>query len=329
MSDSRDVDEPETGLGTGDVSASRPESAPWYARLKLRPRLQRARAERDGARRALEIARLQRDAARQALTEARAERDAARAELDRVRGKRYDRLQASLDAVLAESRATHSLGKTTDRRLRYLHRELITDIQALEQLLGKYSPQARLPAVAGWALSPAGLLALVDLIETRDASVIVECGSGTSSLWIAYALKHLGRGRLIALEHLPEYAEKTRALVSAHGVSDFVEVRLAPLTQVQTPKGEFSWYSFDPAELQQPIDVLLVDGPPGTTGPHARYPALPVLMEHLAPDAVIVADDVDRRDEMEIIEFWLEDEPRLRRADSPGRGIEVLEFVVG
>ncbi|MCH6231721.1 class I SAM-dependent methyltransferase [Microbacterium sp. CFH 31415] len=349
MSDAGDAEKPDTGhQPTGD-SASRHSRASWRARLPWEARLREARAERDAARRALKsarakrddashalvMARAERDAAHRALAEMRAERDVAREELrsmqadgDRAREERDMHLQASLDALIGESRAIHSLEKTMDRRLRFLHRELLTDIQALDQLLSRYSPKARLPAVAGWALSPAGLLALVDLIETSGAQTIVECGSGTSTLWIGYALKKLGRGRLIALEHLPEYAQKTRALISAHRLTDFVDVRLAPLSPLQTPRGEFSWYSFDSAELTEPIDVLLVDGPPGTTGPHARYPALPLLVDRLAPGALIVADDVDRRDESEILEYWLEEVPRLRRVESPGLGIEVLELAV-
>jgi predicted O-methyltransferase YrrM len=202
----------------------------------------------------------------------------------------------------------------------------MTDIQALQQLMSRYAPEARLPPVAGWALSPAGLLALTDIIEKRGARSVVECGSGTSTLWIAYALKRLGRGHLIALDHLSEYASKTRAVVAAHGLSDFVEVRDAPLVPRDTVRGEFSWYSFDAADLRQPVDVLLIDGPPGTTGKHARYPALSVFVDHLAPGAIIVADDVDRRDEREMLEFWLREEPRLRRQESPGAGVEVLEF---
>ena len=44
------------------------------------------------------------------------------------------------------------------------------------------------------------------------------------------------------------------------------------------------------------IDLLLVDGPPAYAVGHglARYPALPVLRDRLAPGATVVLDDVER-----------------------------------
>ncbi|MGP3535456.1 class I SAM-dependent methyltransferase [Microbacterium sp. RD1] len=309
----------DTSADSADDSESRPTT--WRSRLGWG-----ARAERDDAR-------SERDALREELARAHEERDALRDELSRERadGRRAEierdaSLLRATNAVGKEVSELHRLEKATSRQVRLLHRELMTDIQALQQLLTRYSPEARLPPVGGWALSPSGLLALVDAIETKGATMVVECGSGTSTLWIGYALKRLGRGRVVSLDHLPEYAGKTRAVVAAHGLDDFVDVRLAPLSLRQTPRGAFPWYSFDPADLSDPIDALVVDGPPQSTGHHARYPALPLLADSLAAGAIIVADDADRPDETEMLEFWLEEEPRLRRTESVGFGIEVLTF---
>jgi len=274
-----------------------------------------ARSERDAAQRALKAARAERDAAREALAAAEAEATERGAQLEML-----------VEPLLAQTGQAIRLAKDTNTRVRLLHRELLTDIQALSQLLNRYSPEARLPPIAGWALSPVGLLALTDAIEARRARTVVECGSGTSTLWIAYALKRLGQGKVIAVEHLSEYADKTRGFIEAHGLNDFVEVRQVPLVARETPRGELLWYGIDPTSLPEPIDVLLVDGPPGSTGRHARYPALSVLRDRLAPNAVIVVDDTERADEREILEQWMQDEPRLRPVESPGPGIEVLEL---
>ena len=59
------------------------------------------------------------------------------------------------------------------------------------------------------------------------------------------------------------------------------------------------------------IDMLLVDGPPGMTGPLARYPALPVFYEYLNNDAVIFLDDGVREDENKIMQRWLQEFPDL------------------
>ena len=294
-----------------------------------------ARSERDAARKALkaaraerDAARAERDAAREALAAARADaiatRELAREVMSAADAEREARLETLMKTLLDQTRRATRYAKEAEAQVRLLHRELLTDIQALDQLLNRYSPEATLPPIAGWALSPVGLLALTDVIETRKARTVLECGSGTSTLWMAYALKHIGHGQVIALEHLPEYAENTRDVIRVHSLSDFAEVRDAPLVPHETSRGQFLWYGVDASDLPGPIDVLLVDGPPGGTGRHARYPAISVLRDRLAPNAVIVADDTERDDEREILEFWEQDEPRLRRVDTPGPGITVL-----
>lgn len=235
-------------------------------------------------------------------------------------------LRAKLDQVLREMKRLDTRLRTIDRRTFHLPRSLLTDIQALQQLFDRYAPEATLPEVAGWALSPKGLLALVDLIEASDATTVVECGSGTSTLWIAYALRRRGRGKVIALDHLPEYAERTQRMIDAHGLGWFAEVRLAPLVERETPRGTFRWYDVDAVTLRTPIDVLLVDGPPQSTGPHARYPALPVLGEHLSPEAWILCDDTDRQDEKEMIDYWLDEIPELKHVSTPAPDLEVLRM---
>lgn len=315
MSDSPDLESadstPETKSRTPSDAPSDEQNRASHGGDAATDGLETLRVERDDARRQLELALAERDAAREALVTTLA----AEKSLDERLGR-----------LAREVREIHTLQTKTDLRVRFLHRELITDIQALEQLLARYTPEAPLPSVAGWALSPVGLLALVNVIESHQASTVVECGSGTSTLWIAYALKRLGRGRLIALEHLPEYAERTRSVLAEHGLTAHAEVRLAPLATRSTPRGDFPWYSFDATELTEPIDLLLVDGPPQSTGRHARYPALSVFADHLAPNALIIADDTDRPDEQDMLEYWSEDYPRLRRVESLGMGIEVLGF---
>jgi len=235
-------------------------------------------------------------------------------------------LRAQLDAITQELKQLTQRVRSVDQRTMMMPRGLLTDFQALQQLLHRYRPEATLPQVAGWALSPRGLLTLTDLIESANARTVVECGSGTSTLWIAYALRKLGRGKVIAFDHLPEYAQRTQALIDEHDLAWFAEVRLAPLAQRATPRGSFLWYDIDPATFRHPIDVLLVDGPPQSTGRHARYPALPILTPFLAPGAVVLCDDTSRRDEQEMIDFWLGEDPQLQRLPSPGQDLELLQL---
>lgn len=223
-----------------------------------------------------------------------------------------------LDARL--SRVTTSL----EWEIRRQRADLVTDFQALNQLMHNYAPEAPLPPVSGWAMSPAGLVALTREIVQRDSQLVVECGSGTSTLWMALAMRGKGSGKVVALEHLQEYADSTRAMLEAHGVSEWVDVRVSPLNPTETSRGEFQWYNTADLGLDREIDILLVDGPPTTTGKHARYPALTVFSTMLDSGALIVMDDADRADEREVKGLWMDDFSNLAYRSSPERGVEVL-----
>lgn len=226
------------------------------------------------------------------------------------------------------SESVVSLGRsvTTSQWLtRHLHADLLTDLQALHQLLDRYRPTATLPSLAGWALSPSGLLWACDFIRERRPSLVVECGSGTSSLWMALALREVGAGRLVSLEHQEEFVGRTRRLLESHQVAGWADIRHAPLVPVETSRGSTAWYDLATANLPPDrIDLLLVDGPPQSTGPLARYPAVPLLRDRLFPGATILVDDADRADDQEAISAWLEEVEGMRSEPGPGRGIAVL-----
>ena len=54
--------------------------------------------------------------------------------------------------------------------------------------------------------------------------------------------------------------------------------------------------------------MVLVDGPPNTTGKHARYAALPIVLAYFDQANIdFLVDDYRRYDEKEIIQLWLEE----------------------
>lgn len=187
-------------------------------------------------------------------------------------------------------------------------------LEALSLLRGFVRPRLPLPAYTLWAASPELLLTVVGAIVERRAQLVVELGSGASSLWIGYALEALGEGgRLLALEHDPRYAAATREEVRRHGLESVVTVVDAPLCSVTVDAERYRFY--DVAALaaigERSIDVLLIDGPPGRTQPQARYPAVPLLLGRLAPAAIVILDDALRRDERRIARRWLRQYPQL------------------
>ena len=202
------------------------------------------------------------------------------------------------------------------------------EIDALMQLQRRLNLDDPVPLVAGFALSARGILQLVDLIEERRPKLIVECGSGTSTLFAAKALQGIGveGARLVALEHLPYYAEETSRFVSDNGLDTLVEIRLADLRPLAIGDEEYQWYDVATVNDLDGIDLLLVDGPPGSEGRLARYPALPVLFERLNPGAIIMLDDARRPDEREIATRWLsETEIRETPAAGPDHSLFIYE----
>ncbi|HEX7337987.1 MAG TPA: class I SAM-dependent methyltransferase [Gemmatimonadales bacterium] len=197
-----------------------------------------------------------------------------------------------LGLVLMESAHLRRLVREADRQ----HNALLQ----IRPLLGE------LPLdLGGWAADPLFLLQAVQVLIDSSPSLVVECGSGSSTIVAARCLRALGHGRLISLEHDPEYARRTSDLLRLHGLGDVARVVTAPLAESELDGRRAQWYGtqYEPL-LQGPIDVLIVDGPPGNTAPRARYPAVPLLLPQLAPECRILMDDGDRPDERAIARAW-------------------------
>ena len=162
-----------------------------------------------------------------------------------------------------------------------------------------------LPPAGGWSASPDLLVYCVDLILYRKPSLVVECGSGLSTLVLALAADQHGLDtRIVCLEHQSEYAAATRSLLDRHGVGHRVEIREAPLERTSIPDHETPWYAEAALVDLDDIGVLLVDGPPMATGSRARFPAVPLLLGHFAKQCTIVMDDLDRDSDRETAEAW-------------------------
>ena len=169
-----------------------------------------------------------------------------------------------------------------------------------------------LPATRGWAASPDLLAVLVDLVISGRPSLVVECGSGVSTLWLALAMRQFGiDGRVIALDHEPVFGAKTRDFLARHGVQDLAEVRDAPLESFSLEGETYSWYARAAWEDLTGVDLLFVDGPPAGTNHQARYPALPLLHGSLSPVATAVLDDLVVPDMQKVLQRWLDAYPEF------------------
>jgi predicted O-methyltransferase YrrM len=234
--------------------------------------------------------------------------------------------ESTRETVTESKRAVRASVRSAREHLDRRGAAHVQDVEALLQLFSRFTPRAAMTSSGAWALEPTGLLRIVDLVQTKPIRTIVELGSGTSTLWLAYALEARGTGgRIVSLDHDPHFAGLTRTALAAHGFGrDVADVRDAPLMDGVVVGHATPWY--DPqsfADLAE-VDLLIVDGPPQATGDLARYPALPALLDKLAPNAIIVVDDAHRPDEIEMVEQWRELDPRLRTLDEPGPGRQVF-----
>jgi predicted O-methyltransferase YrrM len=227
---------------------------------------------------------------------------ATRQRLDAVAGTSVSRtvLSKALKDTASDVITRTRRGVAVDLLLTY------RQLEALQNIYAVTGVDRPMPQTRGWASSPDLLLLLTDLVERERPSHVVECGSGTSTLWFAMALRRLGiPGRVVALEHQQEFVDNLRGRLERHGLADLVDVRYAPLEPVRVGEADFQWYARNGWNDLKDIDLLFVDGPPANLGEHARLPALPLLADRLHPDAVVVLDDLIRTDEQEVLAEWL------------------------
>jgi predicted O-methyltransferase YrrM len=219
-------------------------------------------------------------------------------------------------SLQASSRAGHeealdqvrvSVDKTITRVRKIIqdgNRVVYAEVEDLLALYRDISPDRSLPTLHGWSVGADLARFLYSEVLERQRMHVLECGSGSTTVILAYAMQALGSGRVVALEHLPQFADATRRLLAERGLQQWAQVLDAPLVDVELDGEVWQWYDIGAIPAGR-IDLLLVDGPPGTTRPQARYPAVPLLADRLADDALIVLDDARRSAERAVGERWL------------------------
>lgn len=238
-----------------------------------------------------------------------------------IQGSRTSLGDVVKEVEALKDKASVDLGRATN--------ELIREFDALLHLHSSDTVSQCEPLLGDWAMDPIGLQAVLRIVRDRRPSLVVECGSGASTVWIARALQALGAGQLVALEHLEEYRAKLEPDLQALGLDQIADVRLAPLEPRKVGDDEVHWYCEAGTRFcSESIDLLLVDGPPGTCGQQARFPALPLLVEALAPGAIILLDDYGRADEVAIGERWMKQFPQLHKVGMVGPRTLAFEWKV-
>ncbi len=183
-----------------------------------------------------------------------------------------------------------------------------------------------LPYVRDWSAAPDFLELIVAHVLAARPAAIVECGSGLTTLMLARCCELNARGCVHSLEHGAEYAARTRQEIARYGLDAHACVIEAPLETHVIHGRTYQWYALA-ALPAAGIELLVIDGPPGPLQPHARYPALPLLLPRLAEGCTVFLDDAARPDEREIVESWRAEFPAIEYHDLPTeRGCSVLRI---
>ncbi|MFZ4640077.1 MAG: class I SAM-dependent methyltransferase [Nodosilinea sp.] len=194
-------------------------------------------------------------------------------------------------------------------RISHANREREREYAQIEALFSVFSviqPAHPLPSMRGWAISPDFAILLISLLDQYQPQLVLEAGSGVSTIIIGHRLKTLDQGQLISLDHEAEFSQKSQSNIHRHGLQSVARVIYSPLTNFEIQGKQWLWY--DTTELSHnlhgTIDFLVIDGPPYFIQDLSRYPALPILFDMLSDDAIILMDDADRDAEKKIIELW-------------------------
>ena len=227
----------------------------------------------------------------------------------RDQGRRLSSLQDVVNVVAASSldtartlaaRQPNQSAFTDPAELAMMHQT-----QAIANLFRLVEPHGVIPPMGGWAASPDIVAVLVDDLLSHRPRLVVECGSGVSTLWLALVTRRFELPtRIVSLDHDPHFAALTRQALIQHGVDHLVEVRDAPLAPIELGGHKTDWYETSAIDDLHDVGLLFVDGPPDATGPLARFPAVPLFRERLAARATVLLDDLVRPSEQEVAMRW-------------------------
>lgn len=242
-------------------------------------------------------------------------------------GKHFAELRkrtASLETQLTFPRSAYRLAlrelaqqQSAERReARSLFQQKLDDqvalLEAFVQLQRLVPTGLPMPRPGTWAASEDLLLWLAGYVLEHRPALVVDLGSGQSSVWMAAAMRTAGYGgRVFGVDHEEQYAEATRDLARRQGVADWLTVIHAPLVEEMIAGRTVTWYDTATLADLRDIDLLSVDGPPAQGMEQARWPALPYFRERMAPGGCVVLDDMIRADEQAITLDWLERYPEL------------------
>ncbi len=211
------------------------------------------------------------------------------------------------------------LGNHLTRQTKLEANNVIKQIESYHYLQSFFKESSFILDFHGWPVSADFGVLLVRLLQKKHYDLVIEFGSGSSTVLMGKAIKQIYQRQkikpfVISFDHLEQYATQTKEMLVVANVADVAKVYLASLSSYDGLIGQDSLY-YDQESIIEALQsykssrelsiLVVVDGPPESTCNLARYPALPILknvFNHAKMD--ILMDDADRAGEQQIIALW-------------------------
>jgi predicted O-methyltransferase YrrM len=216
------------------------------------------------------------------------------------------RLADRVSRNMATKVRVNQIDKNSRRENRRELANLFHQVEATIQLESIYGFNHPLPPSRSWAVSPDLIVEILNQIRDNQPKLIVELGSGLSTVWIARMLEREGCGKLVSIDHDAKFAQKTSEQLAIHKLGAHVDLRVGALEKQAWGDETQNWYPKSLLDGIEKIDLLLVDGPPKNDSGTYRWPAMWELESRMNSRAVIILDDVIRQEEADLAKAWAE-----------------------
>jgi hypothetical protein len=210
-----------------------------------------------------------------------------------------------------------------------------------ERALGQHVRNETLAALlldvelGGWTLPPATIDLLELAVRRTRPEVVLEFGSGISTVCLAHFMKELHRDSdwplVVSIEEAPSFAEDTIALLERLEYSDAATVIATPIQKQRVGEFVTHCYEWPIDELKEKlagrrVGLVLVDGPSLPSG-GSRFGTIVLARDMLSEGALVFLDDARRDAELAVAARWRHLEwLEIRGVNLVGQG--VLEAVV-
>ena len=161
--------------------------------------------------------------------------------------------------------------------------------------------------VTNWSADPIFISHICNDIVLNNRNSIVEFGSGISTILISRLIKINNlKINFYSVDHDQEWQNKIKIFLSNDHIDKIPQFIYSPISYASENSLFGCWYNKKFLSTLQSInfDLIIVDGPIGSTHKMVRYEALPFLLENLKKNFSIFLHDTDRTDELYILDKW-------------------------